>query len=236
MSLRHIAFRFWIPLLFILPLTFSSADAWSKPSWKTDGGTDSSPKGGNKGGKKSGGGDSAEEPVAMDISISLQPQSQTVNETDDITLNVSASGSGTLSYQWRKDGTPIPNAIHSYLNLTSVTPLEAGNYDVIITNETGTVSSEIAVIDINPLANIALQWDIPNQREDGTPLLPEEIAEYRIYINYENETTTDIRVPGSLSQVELESMIAGSYEFAIATIDVLGQEGRKSAPITLITN
>jgi len=46
-------------------------------------------------------------------SISTQPQSQTITVGSSVTFSVSASGSGTLSYQWRKNGSSIGGATGS---------------------------------------------------------------------------------------------------------------------------
>lgn len=43
-------------------------------------------------------------------SIDFQPSSQTVVQGQPVTLSVTASGSGTLTYQWQKDGVDIPRA------------------------------------------------------------------------------------------------------------------------------
>ena len=54
-----------------------------------------------------------------DISISKDPASKTVNEGDNATFNVLASGSGTLHYQWTKNGSNIGSDQPS-LTLTNV--------------------------------------------------------------------------------------------------------------------
>ena len=52
-----------------------------------------------------GGGGSGSAPT-----ISMQPQSQTVNAGATATFSVVAAGSGTLAYQWEKNGTAVVRA------------------------------------------------------------------------------------------------------------------------------
>lgn len=172
-----------------------------------------------------------------DIVISLQPVSQSVPMLTDVTLNVSAQGSGALSYQWRKNGMPMGGEVKSYLMLAQVDETDAATYDVRISNDTGSVMSAAAQISVSPLANVQLSWDTPVQREDGTVLLPEEIDSYRIYVLYaDNGSATELDVPASQNSVTLEDLIAGSYVFEIATRDTAGALGRKSTPLQILVN
>lgn len=175
-------------------------------------------------------------PVEMDIQISLHPVSQSTYISESLTLNVSASGSGTLNYQWRKDGVEIPNAIHSYYSISNASEDQGGIYDVVISNATGSLASNSATITINPLHTISLQWTHPNAREDGSTLELNEIASYKIYLNYENQSEEVIEVPASYTSLDIDQMYAGTYEFAIATVDTTGSTGQKSVYETLLIN
>ncbi|MBP1770990.1 MAG: hypothetical protein H6P99_153 [Holophagaceae bacterium] len=74
--------------------------------------------------------------------IQAQPASLTVVQGGTATFSVSASGSGTLGYQWRKGGNPVAGATAANLTLASVTAGDAGAYDVVVTNAlNGTVTA-----------------------------------------------------------------------------------------------
>ncbi|MBL9138156.1 MAG: hypothetical protein JNK85_19970 [Verrucomicrobiales bacterium] len=66
-----------------------------------------------------------------------------------------------LSYQWRKDGVPIPNANKPVLRLDPVNRSSAGVYSVVVSNELGVVVSRDAVVEVgvaaNPRGEIRLQ-------------------------------------------------------------------------------
>jgi endonuclease/exonuclease/phosphatase family metal-dependent hydrolase len=102
--------------------------------------------------------------------IITPPQSQTVYFGDSPTFNVIASGAGTLSYQWRFNGTNISGANTNTYTRSNVQTNDAGNYTVVITNIAGAVTSApaaLAVIASNQLSVIA-QWNFNSTTPDAS--------------------------------------------------------------------
>ena len=64
------------------------------------------------------------------------------------TLNANATGSGSLQYQWYKDGTAIPDATNPGLSIPTVAAADAGTYTVTATNAFGTITSAPQVITV----------------------------------------------------------------------------------------
>lgn len=87
------------------------------------------------------------------LKIISQPADLTVNEGDDALFTVMAAGSGTLSYQWFANGSPIPGASSSTLTLSQVSLADNENtYAVYVSDANGMVSSTnvmLRVIDGN---------------------------------------------------------------------------------------
>jgi len=79
-------------------------------------------------------------------SIATQQQSQTVSPGDSVSFSVVASGSATLTYQWKHDGNDVPGATDSVLSLSNVGAGDTGNYTVLVTNSKGSVLSDAAVL------------------------------------------------------------------------------------------
>lgn len=87
------------------------------------------------------------DPVAAPV-ITAAPVALTVAPGSAATFSVSATGGGTLAYQWRLNGTPIPGATASTLTLPSVQAFQAGNYTVVVSNSEGSVTSPAAALTI----------------------------------------------------------------------------------------
>lgn len=78
--------------------------------------------------------------------VAQQPVSQSAVVGTNITFNVIASGTGPLSYQWQMDSTNIPGATAAKYTKSNVQITDAGNYQAVIANSYGSVTSSVAVI------------------------------------------------------------------------------------------
>jgi endonuclease I len=88
--------------------------------------------------------------------ITQQPSNLVVTAPLSASFSVQATGVGTLTYQWRRNGVPLTNAgaitgaDTATLTLTSTTLSDSGNYDCLVTDSTGTTPTEIATLVVNP--------------------------------------------------------------------------------------
>ncbi|MDB6032602.1 MAG: uncharacterized protein JWM16_2940, partial [Verrucomicrobiales bacterium] len=81
--------------------------------------------------------------------IGTQPADQLVQCSSGIAnFNVSATGSGTLSYQWRLAGVNLSGATNASLSITNPASAAAGAYDVVVTGSSGSVTSSVATLTI----------------------------------------------------------------------------------------
>ncbi len=81
--------------------------------------------------------------------ITAQPQSLTIDAGSNATFNVTATGIGTLGYQWRFNGTNITGATITSYTRTNAQLADAGSYSVVVTDSIGSVPSSNAVLTIN---------------------------------------------------------------------------------------
>ena len=92
------------------------------------------------------------------LSITTQPQSQTVAAGSSATFMVAAAGAAPLNYQWQFDGANMSGATSASLTLTGVQPANAGIYTVVVTNSASSVTSAVAVLTVPlPSPTITLQ-------------------------------------------------------------------------------
>lgn len=80
--------------------------------------------------------------------INQQPQSQSVVRDKPANFVVVASGAGPLFYQWRLNGTNLPNATTSSFALTNAQPVNGGDYTVVVRNAAETVVSSPATLTV----------------------------------------------------------------------------------------
>jgi CotH kinase protein/Lamin Tail Domain/Bacterial Ig domain/Bacterial TSP3 repeat len=77
-----------------------------------------------------------------------QPADATAPVGTDLKLAVAAVGQ-PLAYQWyRTGGKTVPDATTSELSLNGIQPEEAGGYYVVITNELGSATSQLALVQV----------------------------------------------------------------------------------------
>ena len=87
--------------------------------------------------------------------IVTSPSARTVTAGSSATFAVVASGSPVLTYQWRKAGVALignTTATTAALTLTNAQAADAANYDVVITNSVGSVTSALAALTVSPAA------------------------------------------------------------------------------------
>ncbi len=79
--------------------------------------------------------------------IIVHPESQTVDAGGTAMLSVVASGTGSLSYQWRRNGIDVPGATSASLTVTDLQlDVNDGIYTVVVTDAVGSRESHPALV------------------------------------------------------------------------------------------
>jgi hypothetical protein len=110
----------------------------------------------------------------------VHPRSRSVLAGQSITLQTLAVGDPTLTYRWLSNGTMLPASTNISFSLTNLAAANAGNYSVIVSNASGSVTSRVATVRVRtntfPLlfrddfeTNSAAQWDLFWAASNGTP-------------------------------------------------------------------
>ncbi|MBP6863680.1 MAG: immunoglobulin domain-containing protein [Candidatus Didemnitutus sp.] len=99
-------------------------------------------------------------PVAPTIATHPAPQTVTLGGT--ATFAVGVNGTAPFTYQWRKGGQPIAgnaSATTATLTLNNVQAVDAGSYDVVVSNLAGNVTSNAATLTVSTVVPSSITWN-----------------------------------------------------------------------------
>ncbi|HIG31034.1 MAG TPA: hypothetical protein EYQ50_25825, partial [Verrucomicrobiales bacterium] len=94
--------------------------------------------------------------VAQPLVIIKQPLAKVVLEGDSVSFSVEVTGQRPFVFQWFKNGLPIENATQNVLEMSSVVLSDVADYSVSIFNESGSVTSQVALLAIQRLSRIRI--------------------------------------------------------------------------------
>lgn len=97
--------------------------------------------------------------------ILSQPKSLTVTNGDPAQFSVVSSRNGTIQYQWFFAGAALTNATQSLLTLTNVDSSMAGDYQVVVRNNSGSVTSDVATLTVVGSAVVPISLGSPTSLE-----------------------------------------------------------------------
>jgi uncharacterized repeat protein (TIGR03803 family) len=126
--------------------------------------------------------------------ITAQPTNHFLNAPSTVTFSVTATGAGSLSYQWLFNGTTISGATNRTYTLASPQPAQWGYYSAIVSNASGSVTSQVAELKIFTAAGHSLSGIQP--QADGSMSLTfagETTAAFAPYYDlYPLETSSNL--------------------------------------------
>jgi endonuclease/exonuclease/phosphatase family metal-dependent hydrolase len=93
--------------------------------------------------------------------ITTQPSSQSVYAGETAAFIVTAGGTAPLIYQWRFNGTNLSGATNDDYSFNNVQTNDAGNYTVVITNLSGSITSAVAVLTVDSPVPVILTNPTP---------------------------------------------------------------------------
>jgi hypothetical protein len=81
--------------------------------------------------------------------ITAQPQNTAVSQGQSATFSVIATGTAPINYQWQKNGVNIAGATSaSYTTPVTLTSDNGGQYDVVVSNSGGSITSSAALLGV----------------------------------------------------------------------------------------
>ncbi len=104
-------------------------------------------------------------PVAP--TITSHPQNATVIEGNSVNFSVTATGSDTLTYQWRKDGSNISGATSVLFSIDSCEQSDEADYSVVVSNSAGSDTSNNATLVVDTVSGLTKIHDFPLSTSPG---------------------------------------------------------------------
>lgn len=94
-------------------------------------------------------------PLALTVvACTVTPAQVTADPGDTATLAVQVTTQATVTYQWQKDGTDLPDATTATLSLAALQPSDSGSYTVVLSFANGTLTSPTisVVVELAPFS------------------------------------------------------------------------------------
>ena len=102
--------------------------------------------------------------------ITAQPTAQTITAGQTATFSVTATGTGTLSYQWKKNGTNITGGMGATTSIYTTPAMGfAGNgavYSVVVTDSVGATTSSTATLTVTKVSALQSYGYVANASDD----------------------------------------------------------------------
>jgi hypothetical protein len=175
--------------------------------------------------------------VSGSPAITTQPQSQTVTVGLTATFSVTATGNGTLYYQWSENGTPIAGANSSTFTTQPVALTDNGStFSVTVSNTVGTVTSSAATLTVSTLTGVPTITNQPRSQtvsvgDTATFSVAATGTEPLTYQWYENQTAID----GATSSSYTTAAVAASNDGEIFTVTVSNSVGMVTSSPAMLT-
>jgi len=104
--------------------------------------------------------------TSLPLQITSITASQSVVPGANLTLTVAATGSGSLAYQWRREGTNLVAETNPQLLLGSFQTNQAGNYSVVVMDNANSITSSVVSITLAGPAPTFADW----KADKGLPM------------------------------------------------------------------
>jgi cyclophilin family peptidyl-prolyl cis-trans isomerase len=91
------------------------------------------------------------------LSFIIQPIPRNVRAGTNVTFEAIATGAGPIGYVWQKDGVFISGATGTTFSLVNVQASDAGDYQSVATNSSGSLTSTVATLTVDSQPLILIQ-------------------------------------------------------------------------------
>ena len=172
---------------------------------------------------------STKHPVTL--AISSQPAAQNVTEGQSATFTVVAAGSGTLGYQWFVNGAAIAGATSSHLNISTTALIDNANiYSVDVTDESGTIASDGAILTVDkaPVTLAITSQPAAQNVTEGQSATFTVVAAGSGILSYQ-WFVNDTAIPGAINDSLVVSFLSATDDGNVYRVDIADDNGSVSS-------
>ncbi len=116
-----------------------------------------------------------------------------------LALSVEVTGTAPFTFQWKKQGVPIPGATSSTLTIGAAQTTDTGDYTVTVNNSVGSVTSSVVNVTVEP---VLASW-IAN-------------VSVRTTLDAEQTVSVGVNVSGAVRPLVIRAIGPGLKEFGVA--------------------
>ena len=155
--------------------------------------------------------------------IAMQPTNLTVYVGANVSLSLVVTGSAPLAIQWRKDGDIVSGATNANCVLSSVTLSQSGNYQAVVSNPGGSVTSAVATLLVlpAPVAPGITQQPVGRTMTVGETVDFTVVADGTAPLRYQwllNNATLPGRTNATLLLTNIQTLQAGNYTVVVSNL------------------
>ena len=154
------------------------------------------------------------------ISITTQPQSQSVAAGSNALFTVAATGTAPLGYQWQFNGIAVAGATNTNLALDNVQTANGGSYTVVVTNSAGSATSAVAVLTVIVPPTITTQ-PLSQNATQGTSVTFTVATSGTAPFSYQwqfNSSNISGATASSYTLANVQLTSAGSYSVVVSNL------------------
>jgi hypothetical protein len=174
--------------------------------------------------------------VNIPPAITQQPQLQVVAAGGTANFSVTATGTGSLSYQWQKDGSDLPGEINPALAVPNAQLANEGAYRVLVTNAFGTATSTAVALTVNTPPSILQQPASPTifSGQTATLTVPATGSGPLVYEWFEGVANTTTTPVGIDSSIFVTPILASTRQYWVRVSNAFGTAQSQTVTVTVL--
>ena len=169
--------------------------------------------------------------------IISNPMPLTLPASSNATFTVVATGSQPLAYKWFFNSIPIAGATASQYSLSNIQSTNNGNYQVVITNSLGSVTSIVATLTVTPLAPYFVTQPVGASVSAGSSRTFTGLANGSQPISYQwQHSNTNLPGATQTSLTLLNLGLSDSGAYTLIASNIVGVSNSAVAQLTVYQN